>query len=155
MGKRRGKSGKEGELANFPEEQSTTILLSPRYLAVATSLLLVFSAFASLLIQQDITGQVTSDTLTRWRAQGLTDNWQQADSNVDTNINDNQGSEIVSEAYNCPEVSSGVSLEFASTSNSKGCYNLAQGANQFLPVCNYKKEVNGKITTPYVRCVRQ
>ena len=152
MGKRRGRDGKEGELANFPEE-GPIHLTNPRYLAIAASLILVFSVFASLLVQEDITGQATSPTLDRWRSEGWTNNWQQSDSNVDTNLRDHLGRKIVPETYTCPKRAISPPAKFVTTSNSKGCYNRDEIANKIIVMCTYEQEVNGNLVKKQTQCV--
>src|SRR3989344_1979105 len=122
MGKRGKDSGKEGELTNFPEE-STPYLLSPRHLAIATSILLVFSAFASLLIDQDITGQATSATMQRWRSESLTANWGRYDQDAQTNNRNEDGKPIVPDNLVCPKQAITPPADFISTMNRNKCVN--------------------------------
>lgn len=137
MGKRGKDRGKEGELTNFPEE-STPYLLSPRHLAIATSILLVFSAFASLLIDQDLTGQATSSTMQRWRSEGLTMNWEQFKDYPTTNDRTPSGKIIVPENYHCPKEAITPPANFLSTSNSNNCVNGGKYANNFFVVCFFR-----------------
>ena len=159
MGKRREKSSKEGELANFPEE-NTVRLTNPRYLALATSLILVFSAFASLLAREEITGQVTSDALSRWKSQGLLGHqglggtWRQNDEAIGTNQRASTGQSIVSFGYRCPREAVNPPAQFASTSNANKCFNAAQKANQVLAMCAYEREMNGRVSIAWIKCAR-
>lgn len=137
---------KEGELANFPEEESPQ-LLSPRHLAIATSLLLVFSAFASLLIDQDITGQATSATKQRWEREGVTAAWERYQNYPVTNIRDDIGRKVVPNNYYCPKNHIDPPEEFASTENKlSGCVNGDIKPNGMFPVCFYENE-EGKIAS--------
>ncbi len=138
---------KEGELANFPEE-SQPRLLSPRYLAVATSLVLVFSAFASLLVKEDITGQATSATMDRWRTQ----HWERFSVYSTTDDRDAQGRIIISERYRCPKTSTTLPTTVAGTDNGWGCANFARDATRItVPMCMINQ--NGKKTT--AKCILQ
>lgn len=155
MGKRRQKSMKEGELANFPEEQKPT-LLSPRYLAIATALILVSSAFASLLLNEDVTGFATSAAMQRWRDQDIVNDWGTGglQSNTVTNQRDQQGRIIASERSRCPKPALPPPPQLESTSNRFGCFNAADQPNQRLIMCNVVDQtINGEITTKRIKCV--
>ncbi|MBS3144999.1 hypothetical protein J4208_05440 [Candidatus Woesearchaeota archaeon] len=149
MGKRGKDSGKEGELTNFPEE-STPYLLSPRHLAIATSILLVFSAFASLLIDQDITGQATSATMQRWRDQGLNVGWERYGQYAKTDERTAAGKIIVPNNWRCPKQAIAPPADFTSTINSNKCVNGAKDKNGFFPVCFFTG-VQGKIMS--IKCL--
>lgn len=152
MGKKGKDKGKEGELTNFPEESSPQ-LLSPRHLAIATSLLLVFSAFASLLINQDITGQATSLTMQRWRDEGLTANWGRYENYPMTNNRNIEGIKVVPNNYYCPEPPTTPPEELASTENINGCVNGEKiKPNGMRAVCFYMNK-EGKITS--TKCLTQ
>ncbi len=147
MGKRRQRGMKEGELANFPEETPPK-LMSPRYLAVATSLVLVFSAFASLLVREDITGQVTSPAIDRWRGLG----WERYSQYSKTNDLDAQGRIIISDRYRCPKTPTTLPTTVAATDNGYGCANFARDATRItVPMCMINQ--NGKKTT--AKCILQ
>ena len=121
---KRGSSAKESVvLANFPEEKPI-VLLSPRYLAVAASLILVFSAFASLLIDEDVTGQATSATMERWRAEGLRESWRRQTTPQFNNVDD-EGLQIPSDLWKCPFPPEKRHLPAKDISiNKEGCFNL-------------------------------
>lgn len=134
MGKRR-RRGKEGQLANFPEEQPQT-LMSPRYLAIAASLILVSSAFASLLLKNDVTGFATSAAMQRWREQGLDKEWESGGIQSRTFLNerDAQGRKVAPLNYRCPGKVVDIPEAYVSTSNQYGCFNT-QERNGLLVMC--------------------
>ena len=150
MGKKRRRIEKEGELANFPEEQ-TPILLSPRYLAIAASLILVSSAFASLILKSDVTGFAASATMQRWRDQGIVDDWESGglSSRTFTNERDDQGNRVVPAHYRCPGQVVDIPDIYASTSNQYGCFNT-QDKNGLLAMCAIADD---KERTTWIKCV--
>lgn len=124
MPKRGAKVNAKEELTNFPEEKPIT-LLSPRYLAIAASLILVFSAFASLLVDEDVTGQATSATMERWRAEGLENTWRRYDTDPDVNNVDEEGRQIPSDVWNCPfPPEKRISPPNHILTNKEGCFNM-------------------------------
>lgn len=152
MGKRLKRPEKEGQLTNFPEEAGA-IPLGPRYLAVATSLILVVSALAALLTNQQVTGQATS-TLEKWREEGLTQNWNRFSSQPELNQRDVNGKMKVSEVYHCPHLAKAPPEPYKSTSNNQGCFNAANNPNQLLAMCVYDQEVTGRIVPTWIQCIR-
>lgn len=124
MAKRGSKVKESEELTNFPEDKPI-VLLSPRYLAVAASLILVFSAFASLLIDEEVTGQATSATMSRWREEGLGDTWRRYDTDPDINNVDEEGRQIPSESWLCPfPLEKRLSPPSHILTNKEGCFNM-------------------------------
>lgn len=155
MGKGRVRHLKEGELANFPEEKIPQ-LLSPRYLAIATSLILVFSAVASLLAHEDITGKATSNALREWRERGLIDTWKGPTPPEAKNIRDDLGRKVVPGAWSCPKTPHiAAPANLAATSNSHDCFNANEKSNGILPMCAYQHEINGRVSAAWVKCVTQ
>jgi len=166
MAKKRAYRKESEVLANFPEDKPV-VLLSPRYLAVAASLILVFSAFASLLIDEDVTGQATSTTLQRWRDQGIVDDWESgglASSTSTINV-DKEGLQVPSAIWKCPfPPENRRSPPQDVPSNSDGCFNLdintkapyhpAKGSRSRNFGCLGAEEIGGRETPTMKPCSR-
>ena len=143
-------------MTNFPEEGKPIALLSPRYLAVVTALIMVFSAFASLLVRESITGQITSPTVERWREEGLMENWrrQSGYTSEPNNLRNEEGWKVAPPEFRCPIPEKdrfSPPLDRLSTANQHGCYNagriggtgdLRRNLEHF--VCSGREIVNGR-----------
>jgi len=145
MGKRGKDSGKEGELTNFPEE-GTLRLSNIRYLAVAASLILVFSAFAALFFEeQNLEGYATA-SITKVKTERLPDS-----RSIFPTLNLRTPPSISTEVpvnYYCPKTALSPPRQYARSANTNKCFVKTSGRNYDF-MCTYK----GNFGPLYIQCI--